>query len=61
MKYFELAPLQSDDELDDALEVVDLLIDMEPLDLIEAIYLDEFSDRVWEYEEHHYPMLGADE
>jgi antitoxin component HigA of HigAB toxin-antitoxin module len=56
MKYFELDPLQSDDELDDAIEVVDRLIDAEPLDRTEEEFLDEFSDLVWEYEEIHYPM-----
>ncbi len=61
MKYFELDPLQSDDELMDALEVVEMLIDMEPLDRAEYIFLDEISDFVWEYEEIWYPMLGADE
>jgi len=61
MKYFELIPLQSDDELMDALEVVELLIDMEPLDRTEYMFLDELSDLIWTYEEHHYPMLGADE
>jgi len=61
MKYFELDPLQSDDELCDAIEVVELLIDMEPLDRTEEICLDELSDLVWEYEEIHFPMLGADE
>jgi len=61
MKYFELTPLQSDDELDEAIEVVDLLIDMEPLDPAEEVFLDEISDLVWTYEEIHYPMLGADE
>jgi len=61
VKYFELDPLQSDDELDDALEVVELLIDMEPLDPAEYVFLDEISDLVWTYEEIWYPMLGADE
>jgi hypothetical protein len=61
MKYFELDPLQSDDELDDAIEVVDLLIDMEPLDRTEGEFLNELSDLVWEYEEIHYPMLGAED
>jgi antitoxin component HigA of HigAB toxin-antitoxin module len=61
MKYFELDPLQSDDELMDALEVVELLIDMEPLDRAEGAYLDKLSDLVCEYEEHHYPMLGAED
>ena len=57
MKYFELDPLQSDDDLMDAIEVVDL----EPLDPAEYVFLDELSDLIWEYEEGHYPMLGADE
>ncbi len=61
MKYFELDSLQSDDDLCDALEVVDQLIDMEPLDRTEEVFLDELSDRVWGYEEIHYPMLGAEE
>jgi len=61
VKYFELDPLQSDDELDDALEVVELLIDMEPLDPAEYVFLDEISDLVWTYGEIWYPMLGADE
>lgn len=60
MKYFELDPLQSDDDLDDALEVVDWLIDME-LDPAEYVFLDEISDLVCEFEELWYPMLGAEE
>lgn len=61
MKYFELTPLQSDDDLDDALEVVEMLIDMGPLDPAEEVFLDEISDLVCEYEGIWYPMAGEDE
>ena len=59
MKYFELDPIQSDDDLDAAIDVVGMLL--EPLDRTEYVFLDEISDFVWEYEEEHYPMLGAEE
>jgi hypothetical protein len=60
MKYFNLSPLQSDDELDEAIDLVDLMLDLE-LDQTESVFLDEISDLVWEYEHEHYPMLGVDE
>jgi len=60
MKYFNLCPLQSDFELDEAIDIVDLMIDLD-LDRTESRFLDELSDLVWEYEEIHYPMLGAED
>jgi antitoxin component HigA of HigAB toxin-antitoxin module len=59
MKYFQLPVIQSDDDLDVAIDQIDTLIDMEPLDRTEGEFLNELSDIVWEYEEIHYPMLGA--
>jgi antitoxin component HigA of HigAB toxin-antitoxin module len=59
MKYFNLRPLQSDEEFYEAVDLIDTLLDLEPLDQTEDEFLNELSDLVWEYENH--PMLGADE
>jgi antitoxin component HigA of HigAB toxin-antitoxin module len=56
MKYFNLHPLQSDEELDEAIDVIDILLDLD-LDQAEDEFLNEISDLVWEYEEEHYPIL----
>jgi len=60
MKYYELEPIQSREELDEAIEIIDLMLDLD-LDPAEAGFLDALSDVVWQYEEIHFPMLGADE
>lgn len=51
-----LRPLQSEDELDRAIEMVDRLLDRPELTSDESDYLDALSDIIWTYEEEHDPI-----
>jgi HTH-type transcriptional regulator/antitoxin HigA len=53
---FPLRPIRSDQELDQAIHVVDSLIDRERLRRKETDYLDILSDLVERYEIEHYPI-----
>jgi len=53
---FPLRPIRNDEELDDAIKVIDSLIDQKKLTFPEDDYLDVLSDLVEAYEEVHIPM-----
>lgn len=55
IRRFPLRRLRTEDELDDALRVIDSLIDQPRLSRPEDDYLDVLSDLVIAYEEVHYP------
>ena len=59
IRRFPLRPLRSDAELDQAVAVVDSLIDRGRLDRAEADYLDVLSDLVERYEEKQHPIEPA--
>src|SRR5437660_1538878 len=53
VKRFRLRPLQSDEELDEAIEVIDQLLSRKKLLPEEEEYLDILSDIVERYEDEH--------
>lgn len=53
---FPLRPLRSDEELDQAIEVVNGLIDRDKLTPEEDDYLDVLGDLIRKYETEHHPM-----
>jgi HTH-type transcriptional regulator/antitoxin HigA len=53
---FPLRPIRSDAELDEAIQVLDSLIDQDELTPPEDDYLDVLSDLVEAYEDVHYPI-----
>jgi HTH-type transcriptional regulator/antitoxin HigA len=56
---FPLRPLHTEEELDDAIAVIDSLLDRADLDDGERDYLDVLSDLVEKYEEDHHPIPAA--
>jgi HTH-type transcriptional regulator/antitoxin HigA len=52
-----LRPIESEEELDRAIAVIDSLIDKKKLSPAEDDYLDVLSDLVEKYETVHYPIL----
>ncbi len=56
IRRFPLRPIRSDDELDQAIEVVDELIDRDDLDPSEKDYLDVLSDLIERYESEIHPI-----
>jgi antitoxin component HigA of HigAB toxin-antitoxin module len=54
--YYQLPPVQSEEEYLKALAVIDLLLDIGDPEPYEEEFLDALSDRVWNYEQIHYPM-----
>jgi HTH-type transcriptional regulator/antitoxin HigA len=59
IRTFPLRPLRSDDELDEAIEIVDTLVDKETLTAAEADYLAVLSDLVEQYEGQAHPIPPA--
>lgn len=61
IRVFPLRRIQSDEELAEAIRVIDGLIDKDELSKAEGDYLDILSDIVHEFEEEHIPMpdVGA--
>jgi HTH-type transcriptional regulator/antitoxin HigA len=53
---FPLRPIRSDQELDQAIDVIDSLIDRPRLKTAEKDYLDVLSDLVERYESEHHPI-----
>jgi HTH-type transcriptional regulator / antitoxin HigA len=53
---FFLRPINSDEELDMAIDVINSLLDQETLDQGEADYLDVLGDLVEKYETEHHPI-----
>jgi len=53
---FPLRRIQNDDELADAIHVIDSLIDLDKLTKAEDDYLDILSNLVYEFEKEHIPM-----
>lgn len=53
---FPLRPIRSDEELDEAIQVINSLLDKDVLDPWEEDYLDILSDLVERYEEVVYPI-----
>lgn len=56
VRRFPLRPIQTEAELDQAIEVIDALLDKGKLDPGEADYLDVLSDLVEGYEEEAFPQ-----
>lgn len=56
IREFPLRRIQRDEELADAIRVIDSLIDKDKLSKAEDDYLDILSDLVHEFEEEHIPM-----
>lgn len=56
---FPLRPIRSDDELGEAIAVIDALTDRDDLDRAEKDYLDVLSDLVEQYESEAHPMPRA--
>lgn len=56
VKAFPLRPLGSDNELDEAIAMIDSLLDRDDLAADEEDYLDVLSDQVERYEREHHPM-----
>jgi len=56
IRQFPLRPIRSDDELDQAIGIIDSLLDRESLDLAEEDYLEVLSDLVERYETEVYPI-----
>lgn len=57
--YYQLPPLQCEEEYTEALAVIDALLDLahpDDLEPYEEEFLDALSDTVWNYEQIHYPM-----
>jgi HTH-type transcriptional regulator/antitoxin HigA len=50
IRIFPLRPIRSEDELDEAMEILDTLVGKEPLTTAEADYLAALSDLVEQYE-----------
>jgi HTH-type transcriptional regulator / antitoxin HigA len=59
IRSFPLRPLRTDDENDEAIEVIASLGSREPLDPAERDYLDVLVDLVRKYEADHYPIPRA--
>jgi HTH-type transcriptional regulator/antitoxin HigA len=53
---FPLRHIRTDAELDDAIRVIDMLIDLKKRSRAEEDYLDVLSDLVEVYEDEHFPM-----
>ena len=58
---FPLRPIRSDRELDQAVSMINALLDQEKLDRGEQDYLDVLSDLVEHYEEEQHPIPPAGE
>ena len=58
---FPLRTLRSDDELQQAIDVINDLLDRWPLDEGEHDYLDVLADLVAKYEKEHHPIAPADD
>jgi HTH-type transcriptional regulator / antitoxin HigA len=56
IRRFPLRPIRMDSELDQAIRVIDSLLDKARLDSGERDYLDVLSDLVENYEEKHHPI-----
>ena len=56
IRAFSLRPIRSEDELDEAIRVIDSLLDREHLEDSEQDYLDVLSDLVERYEANNHPM-----
>jgi HTH-type transcriptional regulator/antitoxin HigA len=59
IRTFPLRPIRSEDELDEAIEIVDTLVDKETLTTAEADYLAVLSDLVEQYEEQAHSISPA--
>jgi HTH-type transcriptional regulator/antitoxin HigA len=56
IQHFPLRPIRTEEELDQAIEVVDELIDRDDLDAWEKDYLDVLSDLIERYEAERHPI-----
>ena len=56
VQYVPLRPIRSERELDEAINMVDYLIDREKLNTDEKDYLDVLADLIEKYESVHYPF-----
>ena len=59
IRQFPLRPIRSDDELDQAIAMIDSLLDRESLDPAEEDYLEVLSDLVERYETERYPISSV--
>ena len=59
VRRFPLRPLRSDEELDQAITVINSLLDRDDLDPAEADYLDVLGDLVERYETEEHPIGGV--
>jgi HTH-type transcriptional regulator / antitoxin HigA len=58
---FPLRPIRTDAELDQAIAMIDSLIDREPLEPDEQDYLDVLADQVEKYESERHPLPSVSE
>jgi HTH-type transcriptional regulator / antitoxin HigA len=56
VRRFPLRPIRSEEELDDAIRVIDMLVDQEKRSDAEEDYLDVLGDLIEAYEDVHHPM-----
>jgi HTH-type transcriptional regulator / antitoxin HigA len=56
VRRFPLRPIRSDDDLDEAIKVVDLLLDRRDLSPEEGDYLEVLGDLIEQYESEAHPM-----
>lgn len=59
IRRFPLRPIKTDAELDDAIKVIDSLIDQAERSDAEEDYLDVLSDMVIDFEDEHIPMRSV--
>ena len=58
IKQLPLRRIRSEEELDEATEMINALLDRPPLDAGQRDYLDVLSDLVENYEEEHHPIAA---
>src|SRR5947199_10362978 len=61
VRRFPLRPIRNERELDQAIMVINSLLDLDRLSAVEQDYLDVLSDQVERYEDKHHPIGDVSE